>query len=79
MYTIHDAIIDKNLLKEITENELSVINFSSKALQKKLEFCNLVREDLKGKYYDKDGNVIYKVDSKFYMFDLKIKELKDIF
>ncbi|HRZ28177.1 MAG TPA: hypothetical protein P5295_15330 [Spirochaetota bacterium] len=79
MYTVLNAEIDKNKIKLIAEKELSVINFNSKILQKDLNICNLDRESLKGKYYDKDGNVIYMVGSKYYMFKLNIKELSKIY
>lgn len=79
MYTINVALIDKDNLREISDKEFSVINFNSKTLLKNLAFCNLNREDLRGKYYDKEGNVVYKVDSELFMFDLKIKELKNLF
>lgn len=75
MYTVHDAVIDKAKLKVITDKELSLINFKSKALKEQLYFCNLGKEDLIGKYFDKDGNVIYTVGSDYYMFTLRIEEL----
>jgi hypothetical protein len=79
MYTVHDAVIDKDKLKVITEKELSLINFKSKDLRKQLDFCNLNKKDLIGKYFDKDGNVIYKVDSQYYMFTLRIEELAEAY
>jgi len=75
MYTVHDAVIDNDKLKVITDKELSLINFKSRALKQQLDFCNLSKKDLIGKYFDKDGNVIYKVDSQYYMFTLRIEEL----
>lgn len=79
MYTVHGAVINKDSLKVITEKEFSAINFKSKPLQKQLDFCNLNDEDLLGKYYDKDGNVIYQAGSDLHMFDLRIKELSKLY
>jgi len=75
MYTVHDAIIDKDKLKVITDKELTLINFKSRDLKEQLDFCNLNKKDLIGKYFDKDGNVIYTVGTEYYMFTLRIEEL----
>jgi hypothetical protein len=79
MYTIHNAVINIDSLKVITAKEISAINFNSKTLNKKLSFCNLNKEDLLGKYYDKDGNIIYQAGAEFYMFDIRIKELSKLY
>ena len=40
-----------------------------------LSFCNLDKENLIGKFYDKEGWIYFKAE-KYYRFDLKIKEFK---
>ena len=42
---------------------------------KELSFCNLDKENLIGKFYDKDGWIYFKSE-KYYRFELQIKEFK---
>ena len=46
-----------------------------KKYDKELSFCNLSRENMADKFYDKDGWLYYKAGS-YYKFPVQIKEFK---
>lgn len=70
MYTIGERVNNK-YLKKIDLNMIS--DSIIKKYSKQLEFCNLDKETLVGKYYDREGYVYYEAGH-FYCFDLQIKE-----
>ena len=76
MYFVPNAKIDEKDLRLITADDIKKIELSKK-LKEDLSFCNLVFESLVGLYCDKDGNVIQKIGDEFYMFKLKIKDMKN--
>ena len=66
-----NSSIDNIKLFEIT-NEM-INDYILEKYKKDLSICNLDRENLIGKFYDKEGWVYFKAE-KFYRFNLQIKE-----
>lgn len=70
MYTIGERINNK-YLKKIDLNMIS--DSIIKKYRRQLDSCNLDKETLVGKYYDRSGWIYYEADY-FYCFNLQIKE-----
>lgn len=76
MYFDLDAKINKKDLRLISENDLKKIKLTKK-LEKDLFFCNLNLDSLVGLYCDKKGNIIKKIDDKYYMFKVNVSEFEN--
>ena len=74
MYTI-PSNVSENMLKKIMEEDILEIEILQKE-RKNMEFCNLVLSDLKGYYYDKEGNIYLKPGLQFH---LRLKHFKKLF
>ncbi|MBQ9281456.1 MAG: hypothetical protein IJ207_04575 [Treponema sp.] len=76
MYFVPNAKIDEKDLRMITEDDIQKVKLTEE-LKRDLSFCNLGLESLVGLYCDKNGYIITKIDSQYYMFKVRVKELKN--
>jgi len=72
------SLIESDLL-EVESYDIDKIKLTKKE-EKALDYCNLEKENLIGKYYDKHGNIYYCLNNKeIYRFDVQIKYLSMIY
>jgi len=65
-------------LKKIKDNDMTEIVINKKEM-KDAYCCNIGKEDLIGKYYDKNGFIYYELDNNIYRFYLKINYFKKLY
>lgn len=65
-------------LKMINETDMSEIIITKKEM-KDSQCCNIGKEELIGKYYDKNGFIYYELDDHIYRFYLKINYFKKLY
>ena len=78
MYTVPIISPIQSPLKIITRKIVNEIYLMSNDY-KQLEQCNLVKDDLVGKYFDRDGYIYYPINAQIYKFNIKLKYFEKLY
>jgi hypothetical protein len=78
MYTVLSSI-NMSELKEITKDHLQELTLTNKEKECMELDCNLDKNDLEGKYFDKNGNIYYTIGKQINQFTLRIEYFKKIY